>query len=142
MLKKLVIMLWLAISSFAFAVKPYVLHEKINGVNYESTFNEAPKRAVSISQFTTEMMLALGLQKNMVGTAFLEEQIYPSVAKSYAKVPVLAKKWPSMEKLLSVKPDFVTGWEVALKKGDDSKVLAKHGIAMFVPRSSDRKSVV
>lgn len=44
--------------------------QEINGVKYQFDFNEAPKRAVSISQFTTEIMLKLGLEKQMIGTAF------------------------------------------------------------------------
>lgn len=39
-------------------------------------------------------------------------------------------------KLLSEEPDFVTGWEVALKKRQDSSIIAKHNINMFVPKSS------
>ncbi|SQC98489.1 proposed F420-0 ABC transporter, periplasmic F420-0 binding protein [Fusobacterium necrophorum subsp. necrophorum] len=51
--------------------------QEINGVKYTFDFKEAPKRAVSISQFTTEIMLKLGLADQMIGTAFLEEEIYP-----------------------------------------------------------------
>lgn len=110
--------------------------QEINGVKYNFKFDKVPRKAVSMSQFTTEMMLKLGLKDNMAGTAFLEEEIYPSVAKDYNEVPVIADKWPSLEGLLAVEPDFVTGWEVALKKGVDSKMIAKNNINMFVPKSS------
>ncbi len=110
--------------------------QKINGVDYTFKYESAPKKAVSMSQFTTEIMLKLGLKDKMVGTAFLEEEIHPSIAKEYAEVKVIADKWPSLEQLLTVEPDFVTGWEVALKKGVDSALIAKHKINMFVPKSS------
>lgn len=133
MFKKLCMVLALAISVTSFS---YEVNEKINGIDYKFDFKTSPKRAVSMSQFTTEMLLKLGLEKDIVGTAFLEEEIYPSVAPSYNNVKVIADKWPNLETLLAVKPDFVTGWEVALKKGVDSKLLASHGIKLFVPRSS------
>ncbi|WP_394137162.1 hypothetical protein [Cytobacillus oceanisediminis] len=39
------------------------------------TFVEAPKRAVSLNQHATEIMLALGLEDSMAGTAFLDDEI-------------------------------------------------------------------
>lgn len=110
--------------------------QKINGVNYTFNFEKSPEKAVSMSQFTTEIMLKLGLKDKMIGTAFLEEEIHPSIAKDYKAVKVIAERWPSLEQLLAIEPDFVTGWEVALKKGVDSALIAKHNINMFVPKSS------
>ena len=132
-MKKITAILFMILSTTILA---FTNMQEINGVKYQFDFNEAPKRAVSISQFTTEIMLKLGLEKQMIGTAFLEEEIYPSVASSYRKVPVLAEKWPSLEQLLSKNPDFVTGWEVAFKKGVDSKMIHRSHINMFVPKSS------
>lgn len=132
-MKKIVAILLTAFSTILFA---FTNSQEINGVKYNFNFDKAPKRAVSMSQFTTEIMLKLGLKNNMAGTAFLEEEIYPSVASDYKQVPVLAEKWPSLEELLAADPDFVTGWEVAFKKGVDSKMIAKNNINIFVPQSS------
>lgn len=132
-MKKFIMFLLTILSTVLLA---FTNSQEINGVKYNFNFDKAPQRAVSMSQFTTEIMLKLGLKDNMVGTAFLEEEIYPSVASEYKKIPVLAEKWPSLEELLAADPDFVTGWEVAFKKGVDSKMIVKNNINIFVPQSS------
>jgi iron complex transport system substrate-binding protein len=71
------------------------------------TVTKPPTRAVTMNQPATEIMLALGLQDRMAGTAYLDDAILPEYATAYAKVPVLAKEYPSKEKLLEAEPDFV-----------------------------------
>lgn len=110
--------------------------ETLDGKKVDMKVSAPPKKAVSMSFATTEMMLALGLQDQMAGTAFKEDDIYPPLADAYAKVPVLAEKWPSYEKLMSVKPDFVTGWEVPFtKRGIPAEKIIAAGIPIFVPDS-------
>lgn len=110
--------------------------ETLDGKKADMKVTQPPKKAVSMSFATTEMMLALGLQDQMAGTAFKEEEIYKPVAEAYAKVPVLSEKWPSYEKLMSVNPDFVTGWEVPFtKRGIPAEKITSAGIPIFVPDS-------
>lgn len=110
--------------------------ETIGGQSKEMKVTAPPKHAVSMSQATTEMMLALGLGDHMAGTAFKEEEIYEPLQAAYDKVPVLAEKWPSYEKLMSVKPDFVTGWEVPFtKRGIPAEQIEAQNIPIFVPDS-------
>ena len=71
------------------------------------TVTQPPARAVTMNQSATEIMLALGLQDRMAGTAYLDDQVLPEYAAAYAKLPVLAKEYPSKEKLLDIAPDFV-----------------------------------
>jgi iron complex transport system substrate-binding protein len=66
-----------------------------------------PKRAVTMNQGTTEVLLALNLSDSMVGTAYLDDKIWPELAEAYAKVPVLAATYPDIKTLMSVDPDFV-----------------------------------
>lgn len=66
-----------------------------------------PRRAVTLNQGATEIMLALGLQDRMVGTAYLDDAILPSLKAAYSRVPVLAKEYPSREVLLNAAPDFI-----------------------------------
>ncbi|MFY1692857.1 ABC transporter substrate-binding protein [Plantactinospora sp. WMMB782] len=68
---------------------------------------EPPSRVVTLNQAATEIMLALGLQDRMVGTAYLDDTILPEYAAAYAKIPVLAKEYPAKEKLIEATPDFV-----------------------------------
>lgn len=110
--------------------------ELLDGKKVDMKVTAPPKRAVSMSFATTEMMLTLGLQDQMAGTAFKEEEIYGPLADAYAKVPVLAEKWPSYEKLMSVNPDFLTGWEVPFtKRAIPAEKLIAAGIPIFVPDS-------
>jgi iron complex transport system substrate-binding protein len=66
-----------------------------------------PTRAVTLNQGATEVLLALGLQDRMIGTAYLDDRVAPAYAAAYRSVPVLAKEYPSREVLLSQQPDFV-----------------------------------
>ncbi|KKX55915.1 ABC transporter substrate-binding protein [Brevibacillus borstelensis] len=104
------------------------------------TFAEAPRRAVSLSQHTTEIMLALGLEDKMVGTAYLDDQILPELQEAYAKIPVLSKQYPSKEVLLAAEPDFVyAGWKSAFtdKAVGTVEDLEKMGVHAYLQQSSN-----
>ncbi|GAA3389430.1 ABC transporter substrate-binding protein [Streptomyces roseoviridis] len=66
-----------------------------------------PRRAVSLNQGTTEIMLALGLADRMVGTATWTDPVMKGLEKPAAAVPRLAENNPSFEKVLDTEPDFV-----------------------------------
>ncbi|WP_420209531.1 ABC transporter substrate-binding protein [Candidatus Electronema sp. JC] len=66
-----------------------------------------PCRAVSVNQAATELLLALGLERRMVGTAYLDAAVRPDLLPAYQQVPVLAAKAPGRESLLAEEPDFV-----------------------------------
>lgn len=72
------------------------------------TFNKAPERAVALGQNSAEIMLLLGLQDKMVGTAFWPNKVLPQVAEANAKVKVLTVEFPTFESILAQNPDFVT----------------------------------
>lgn len=71
------------------------------------TYDVAPTRAVTMNQTSTEIMLALGLEESMVGTAYLDDEILPEFADAYNAIPVLSNEYPSKEVLLATEPDFV-----------------------------------
>ncbi|MEU5981856.1 ABC transporter substrate-binding protein [Streptomyces sp. NPDC047434] len=75
----------------------------------QTTYQAPPRRAVTMNQHVTEVMLALGLEKSLVGTAYLDDRVLPAYKKAYDSVPVLAKEYPSKEALLAAGPDFVYG---------------------------------
>ncbi|HEX5334158.1 MAG TPA: putative F420-0 ABC transporter substrate-binding protein [Cellulomonas sp.] len=71
-----------------------------------------PQRVVTIKSTSTEMLLALGLQDRIVGTAFADGPVPTQYAKAAAAIPVLSDKVPGQEALLTSTPDFVyAGWE-------------------------------
>lgn len=77
-------------------------------------YTEAPKKAISLNQHVTEIMLALGLEDSMVGTAYLDDNIYEPLQAAYDKVPVLAKQYPSKEQIIDAEADFLYGgWKSA-----------------------------
>ncbi|WP_283135218.1 ABC transporter substrate-binding protein [Rhizohabitans arisaemae] len=96
-----------------------------------TVYERAPRRAATLSQHSTEVMLALGLEKSMVGTAYLDDRILPEYEAAYQGIKVLAKEFPSYETLLSVEPDFVYGGfssAFSEKDGRGRDVLTKAGI--------------
>lgn len=86
-------------------------------VKLDVTVKKAPQRAVVLSQFMTEMLLALGLEDRIVlGTT--EGKILPSLQKAFDKIPnkALGHHYPiTKEAFLLLNPDFVSGWDSAVK---------------------------
>ncbi|WP_405494022.1 ABC transporter substrate-binding protein [Nocardia sp. NBC_00511] len=72
------------------------------------TFDQAPIRAVSLYQASTEILLSLGLADRMVGTSTWFDPVLPALAADNAKVPRLADNDSSLEAVLGTKPDLVT----------------------------------
>ncbi|MGW2018960.1 ABC transporter substrate-binding protein [Streptomyces sp. NPDC001927] len=103
----------------------------VSNCGVKTTFQAPPKRAVTMNQHVTEVMLALGLEKSLAGTAYLDDKILPAYKKAYDAVPVLAKEYPSKEALLAANPDFVYGGYASAfdaKAGRGRDDLKKSGI--------------
>jgi iron complex transport system substrate-binding protein len=79
----------------------------ITNCGISSWIPKAPTRAVTLNQGTTEVMLALGLADRMVGTAYLDDEIWPEHAEDYATVPVLSERYPDPNDLMALQPDFL-----------------------------------
>lgn len=73
----------------------------------EVVVNASPQRAISINQPATELLLTLGLADKMAGSASWSDSVRPELAAENAKVPVLSRDFPSFERVLKEKPDFV-----------------------------------
>jgi iron complex transport system substrate-binding protein len=95
-----------------------------------------PTRAISLNQGATELMLTLGLQKSMLGTAYLDDSVLPSLKKAYDSVPVLSKEYPSAESFLAKQPDFaIASYASAFspKEGVGARSsLSKLGVATYL----------
>ncbi|NTV64221.1 MAG: ABC transporter substrate-binding protein, partial [Oscillochloris sp.] len=111
----------------------------IENCGVTQTYTAPPERAVSLNQQSTELMLALGLANRMVGTAYLDDAIFEPLAADYARVPVLAEKYPSLEVLLAADPDFVyAGYSSAfddISQGSRA-LLREQGINTYIQPSS------
>ncbi|MFD4022218.1 ABC transporter substrate-binding protein [Streptomyces sp. NPDC058576] len=81
----------------------------IDNCGVKTTYQRPPQRAVSLNQHATEVMLSLGLEKSMVGTGYLDDEILPEYRTAYDSVKVLSEQYPSFEALLEAEPDLVYG---------------------------------
>lgn len=112
---------------------------EIENEDHVLVFKEVPQRAVTLNQHVTEIMLALGLEDHMVGTAYLDDEILPEFKEAYEKIPVLSDRYPSQEVFLSVEPDFAyAGWRSAFREDNVGTVeeLANFGINGYLHHSS------
>lgn len=80
----------------------------IENCGQEVTFDAAPQRAVSLDQGSTEILLSLGLEDRMVGTASWTDPVRDNLAAANEQVPRLADEAPTYEVVLDTDPDFVT----------------------------------
>jgi iron complex transport system substrate-binding protein len=79
----------------------------IENCGISTTYADAPRRAFTMNQSATEIMLALGLHDRMIGTAFLDDAILPEFADAYNAIEVRTTAYPSRDVLLGARPDFV-----------------------------------
>ncbi|WSG49008.1 ABC transporter substrate-binding protein [Streptomyces sp. NBC_01732] len=82
------------------------------------TVDAPPRRAVSVDQGSTEILLSLGLADRMAATATWTDPVMKGLEKANAEVPRIADNRPSSEKVLDREPDFVSAsFESTLAKG-------------------------
>ncbi|MET0357950.1 MAG: ABC transporter substrate-binding protein [Pararhizobium sp.] len=101
------------------------------------TFDAAPKRAVVHDINMAKMAFALGLQPQMVGVTGISGwyKLDDAFRKEQGAIPELAPKYPTLENLVAVEPDFFfAGWYYGMKPGGDvtPDTLAPHGIKTLV----------
>ncbi len=66
-------------------VYPFTIDSDTGNENVSVTFEEAPKKAVSLSGFTTEMLLSLGLEDSMVGYGYQDNEVLPEYKDALSK---------------------------------------------------------
>lgn len=101
--------------------------------------DDVPSRAITLNQQATEVMLALGLEDRMVGTAYLEDEILPQWKDAYNKVPVISEKYPAKEVVLIEEPDFLFAGFVsafAEKNVGTQEEWNERGIATYLVNAS------
>lgn len=110
----------------------------INTFYHDITYKDIPNKVVSLNAHTTEMLLALGLSKLLVGTAYNNAPVLPRFNKEFNKIPQLADKYPTLEVLLSVNPDFVFGRSSAFTEKSVAPIqtILDNGIKTYVCKGS------
>ena len=61
----------------------------IENCGYQETFTRPPERVVALGQNTVEILLLLGLQKQVVASAFWPTTVLPQLAEQNAKIKTL-----------------------------------------------------
>ncbi|WP_406821680.1 ABC transporter substrate-binding protein [Pseudomonas sp. KnCO4] len=79
----------------------------IDNCGKPQTFAQAPERAVTIGQASTEMLYALGLGDRLAGTSLWFNNVLPEYQAQDAKVPRLANNEPSFEAVVGKRPQLV-----------------------------------
>lgn len=101
----------------------------------EVTLDAAPERIVTIKSSTLELLLALGLEDRIVGTAFSDGPVPDAYADAASGLEVLSDKVPSQEVTLAAEPDLVfAGWEsnLSAEGAGDRATLEQLGVATYV----------
>ena len=108
--------------------------------DYDIKVNTPREKAVTLSQFMTEMLLALDLGDKMVGTALLDNPILPEFEEAYNKIPDLEigeGHSISKEAFIATGADFVSGWDMSISDqttGRPDELISK-GITPFLAKS-------
>ena len=84
-------------------------HVTYTSCGIQHTLTATPSRVVTMNQGVTEFMLAMGLASKMVGTAYLDDTIWPKYADAYSGIPVLSSSYPDEATLMSAAPNFILG---------------------------------
>ena len=127
----------LILYSSAFAYEPikYIFDDGV--YKKEIIVTKSPEKAVTLAQFMTETLLALGLEDKMTGTALLNEEILPEYKEAYEKIPELEMGEGhsiSKESFIATEADFVSGWEQSITEEATGSLeeLEARGIVPFV----------
>lgn len=100
----------------------------IENCGYKETFSQPPERVVALGQNTVEILLLLGLQDNVVASAFWPTKVLPQLATQNEKIKLLTVEIPTLESILAQNPDFVPA-QLPLLLGPESKVAKREDLA-------------
>ncbi|TAM71318.1 MAG: putative F420-0 ABC transporter substrate-binding protein [Microbacteriaceae bacterium] len=106
------------------------------------TVGAPSKRIVTIKSSATELLLALGLGKRIVGSAFLDGPI-PASLTTHGTPKVISDFLPGQEAVLALQPDFIYGgWESNFSSDGvgERASLARLGIGSYVSPSACKEA--
>lgn len=107
---------------------------EIESCGVTSTVDAKVERGITMNQGATEVALALGLEEQLVGTAYLDDEVPAKWKKAYDSVTVLSDEYADHETVLAAKPDFVYGSYISAFEKDSAGTqdeLEKLGIASY-----------
>lgn len=115
--------------------------------DYDVKVETPRQKAVTLSQFMTEMLLALDLGDRIIGTALLDNPILPEFKEAYEKIPQLKigeGHSVAKEGFMATGADFVSGWDSSISEqttGSPQELIEKD-IAPFMAKSYSADATV
>ena len=111
---------------------------------FSVTYEKKPQNSLAITNAMIEMMLSLGLENEMAGTAYAENNILDSLKESYDKVPVMSETYPSKEQILANNVDFIIGWGGDFNDKGVGNIdwLNEKGIKVYIPRAVESDATI
>lgn len=98
----------LLVASLALLATPaFAVDRSIDSCGVVSTFEAIPTRVITLNQQATELMLALGLEGNLIGTAYMDDTIPERWKAAYDSVKVISDRYPAREVVLAENPDLL-----------------------------------
>jgi iron complex transport system substrate-binding protein len=107
----------------------------IKNCGIQVTFDAPPEHVLAIKSTSIEMLLALGLEDRIIGTAFPDGPVAEEWAGAAEDLEQLSDKVPGVETVLDLSPDLVyAGWESNLtaEGAGDREMLASVGVNGYV----------
>ncbi|MEM7047381.1 MAG: ABC transporter substrate-binding protein [Pseudomonadota bacterium] len=105
-----------------FSIPAHSFPVEIENCGIKQTYTAPPQRAVAHDKNISEIMFALGLRERMVGLSGITGwyKMTPDFEALMGDLPELAPKYPSLENLLAVDPDFFfAGWYYGMRPGGE-----------------------
>ncbi len=87
------------------------IKNEILGEEYSFEYEKVPTRIVTLASPATEMLLALGLEENIVGYACQDNEIPAQYKDAFDTLNCITQDWNvSKEAILALEPDFMMFW--------------------------------
>lgn len=107
----------------------------ITNCAHTEVFDAPPQRIVTMNDHVTEVLIEMGVGDRIVGMGYGDATPLPQFADAFAKIPKLAKEYPSTEQILDLEPDLVVGGMRSAfddKEGRSRDSFGEHGIPTFL----------
>lgn len=105
----------------------------------KNIFSETEHRIITLSHFSTALLLQLDQEDKLIGEAWSSSVEFPEEIKFKLKtIPHLSDKIPTKEKIYSLSPNLLIGWKSAFNKINLGPIeeLKANGIETFYFESS------
>lgn len=111
---------------------------------FSMTYDFVPQNTLAVTNAMIEMMLSLGLEEQMAGTSYAENNILPSLEEAYAQVPIMSPTYPSKEDILIHDVDFIIAWGGDFNDKGVGSIdwLNENNIRAYIPRSVEADATV